>query len=252
MPFDPKEFLADVLKNVPEDKKKAVEEAFNLDPVVRAVDAGFSRQSDYSRNMDSLKEAQAEAERAKGALEAEKARYADWYRDANAEYQRALTAAERYEREYGTLDEFDPASKHKLPDNLLTKEEVAKEFERRDRAAIDFADALTDIKIDYRERFGEKLNTKLLYDHVEKTRLPFTAAYEDFIRPRVTEAEKAKFEEQLKQAKEEGRQEGLSAATLPTSPDPSRPSPLDSLDNPTTQEDRVNAAVAAFRAANPR
>lgn len=257
MSFDPDSFLADVLSNVSEDKRKGIEEALKADPkVLETIGKGYSRQSDYSRQMDELKKeretASEELNKQKGAFEATKARYQEWYEDANREFKAAIDKAARYEQEYGELENFDPASKHKLPENLMTKEDVAREFERRDRAAIDFADALTDVKIDFRDRFNERLDTKALYDHIEKTQLPFKAAYEDFIRPRVTEAENAKLEERIKQAREEGYREGVSKASLPVEPDPNRPRPMDSLGASTTQDDRVAAAAAAWRESQSR
>lgn len=257
MSLDYDAFLADVLKEVPEDQKKNVEEALKMDALRKEIESGYSRQSDYSRKMDEIQKAKADAEaqlnQERGVLKAEKDRYAQWYEGANKDYQSAIEKASAYEREYGKLENADPNSQHRVNPDLITRDEyqrqLAAEFERRDRAAIDFADALTDAKIDHRDRFSESLNTEKLYEHVEKTGLPFRKAYEDFISPRVREAEEAKFEEKLKQAKEEGISEGRSQAHMPVQPDSSTPRAIDSLGQSTNQEDRVAAASQAFREA---
>jgi hypothetical protein len=257
MSLDYDSFLAEVLKEVPDDQKQGVEEALRMDALRKEIESGYSRQSDYSRKMDELKQAQADAEakinQERGVLKAEKDRYAEWYEGANRDYQAAVDRATRYEQEYGKLENADPNSQHRVNPDLLTRDEyqrqLAAEFERRDRAAIDFADALTDAKLDHQSRFEEKLDTDALYAHVEKTGLPFRKAYDDYIQPRVREAEQAKFEEKLKQAKEEGINEGRSQAHMPVQPDSSHPRAIDSLGQSTNQDDRVNAAASAFREA---
>ena len=78
MAFDSKQFLADVLENVPEEKKQVVEEALGMEAVSKELESGYSRQSDYSRKMDELRTArdaaQQELVQQQGAVDAERSR----------------------------------------------------------------------------------------------------------------------------------------------------------------------------------
>ena len=256
MAFDSKQFLADVLQNVPEDKKQVVEEALGMEAVSKELESGYSRQSDYSRKMDELRTArdaaQQELVQQQGAVDAERSRYAEWYEGANKDYTTAVGQLNRYKEEYGDL-EAGEAKVASVPSNALTREEhdkiLAEQFDRHDRQAIQFADILTDLKLEHNQRFSERLDTDKLFDHVQRSGLPIQAAYNDLISDRVQKAQEEKVQEQIKQAREEGVQEGRSQAQLPVQPDASGPHPLSGLDKASTSEDRVGAAAAAWRQA---
>jgi len=259
MAFDAEQFLADVLKNVPEDKKQVVEEALGMEAVSKELESGYSRQSDYSRKMDELRSARDQAQQEivhqQGAVDAERSRYVDWYEGANKDYTAAMEKLNAYKDEYGDLEagEGKEPTVASLPSNALTREEhsqiLAEQFDRHDRQAIQFADILTDLKLEHNQRFTEKLDTAKLFDHVQKSGLPIQAAYQDLISDRVQKAQDEKIQEQIKQAREEGMMEGRSQAQLPVRPDSSSPRPLDGLDKESTSEDRVNAAASAWRQA---
>ena len=259
MAFDTEQFLADVLKNVPEDKKQVVEEALGMEAVSKELGEGYSRQSDYSRKMDELRtardQAQQEIVQQQGVVDAERARYTEWYEGANKDYTTAVDQLNAYKEEYGDLEagEGKEPTVASVPSNALTREEheqiLAEQFDRHDRQAIQFADILTDLKLEHNQRFSEKLDTARLFDHVSKSGLPIQAAYQDLISERVQKAQEEKVQEQIKQAREEGMMEGRSQSQLPVRPDSSGPRPLDGLDKESTSEDRVNAAAAAWRQA---
>ena len=259
MAFDTEQFLADVLKNVPEDKKQVVEEALGMEAVSKELGEGYSRQSDYSRKMDELRtardQAQQEIVQQQGAVDAERARYTEWYEGANKDYTTAVDQLNAYKEEYGDLEagEGKEPTVASVPSNALTRDEheriLAEQFDRHDRQAIQFADILTDLKLEHNQRFSEKLDTARLFDHVSKSGLPIQAAYQDLISERVQKAQEEKVQEQIKQAREEGVMEGRSQSQLPVRPDSSGPRPLDGLDKESTSEDRVNAAASAWRQA---
>ena len=108
MAFDTEQFLADVLKNVPEDKKQVVEEALGMEAVSKELGEGYSRQSDYSRKMDELRtardQAQQEIVQQQGVVDAERARYTEWYEGANKDYTTAVDQLNAYKEEYGDLE----------------------------------------------------------------------------------------------------------------------------------------------------
>ena len=259
MAFDTEQFLADVLKNVPEDKKQVVEEALGMEAVSKELGEGYSRQSDYSRKMDELRtardQAQQEIVQQQGVVDAERARYTEWYEGANKDYTTAVDQLNAYKEEYGDLEagEGKEPTVASVPSNALTRDEheriLAEQFDRHDRQAIQFADILTDLKLEHNQRFSEKLDTARLFDHVGKSGLPIQAAYQDLISERVQKAQEEKVQEQIKQAREEGVMEGRSQSQLPVRPDSSGPRPLDGLDKESTSEDRVNAAASAWRQA---
>jgi hypothetical protein len=251
-------FLADVLNSVPDDRKQGIEEALRDSAVADKLRDATLRQSDYSRKMDELAQARDaaanELNQREGELNARKEQWETWYADANSKYDSQSEVLKRYRAEYGDL-EGEGSVTPTIPDNILTTEayekRLAAELEQRDRRAIKFADVLTDLKIEHRDRFGEKLNTEELLAHVDKHGLNMEYGYKDYISDRVAEAEKAKLDEQLKQAREEGMREGREAALMPVQPDASRPHALNSLDKSSTHDDRVSNASAAWRSEHP-
>lgn len=254
MPFSKDEFLADVLKNVPEGVAKAVKEAFSDETLSANIGEQVMRQSEFSRQMDDMKttreKAEAEVLTQKTSLDTEKARYRTWYEDATTQFSASETELAAYRKEFGELT--DGGTKPTPAATGLTREEhdkiLAEELEKRDRNAMAFADLITDLKFEHRERFSEKLDTTELYAHVEKSGLPLEAAYKDMVAPRIEKAVEAKHAEQLKQAREDGRQDALSSAHLPVSPEPSlvRSTFVEGSGTASTSDERVSAAVAAF------
>lgn len=255
MSEDYEAFLADVISAVPEDQRSTVEATLKNEAVASKVRDSVLRQSDYSRKMDELQAAREgaaqELNRREGELNAQTAKWETWYADANKDYESQREVLKRYRAEYGDLEGDGtmntPANQPAAPTMEEYEKRLAAELEERDRRAIKFADVLTDLKIEHKERFGEKLNTDELLEHVNKNGLNLEYGYKDFVSDRVAEAESAKLEEQIRQAREEGRAEARSEAQMPVQPDASRPHALNSLDKSTNAEDRVAAASAAWR-----
>jgi hypothetical protein len=246
-------FLAEVLATVPAEQKQGVEEALRNESVAKSLSASTLRQSDYSRQMDELAKAKeaagAEINRREGMLEAEKTRYAEWYEGANKDYLNATEKLKRYRSEYGDLD--GDTIMNKPTEDYLTKEQyeerLAQELEQRDRRAIKFADVLTDLKLEHKDKFSERLDTDALFEHIEKNNLNLEVGYKDFISDRVAEVNQAKVDEQIKQAREEGRMEGRSQAALPVQPDTSVAHEIMNADKPATSEERWQSAADAWR-----
>ena len=250
MSFDSQEFLADVLSKIADPaKKRAIEEALNVSEVKEAIGAGYARQSDYSRNMDELKSARESAEaqinQERGALETERTGLVSWYQDASKEFDDTVGKLKRYESEYGDLS-GEEQSMNPSTSSSVTREEYERALNERDQQAIRFTDLLTDLKMEHKDRFSERLDTEALFRHQQETNLPLNVAYKDFVSERVAEADKLKHEEALKQAREEGVNEGRNGRDLPVQPD--NPSPvMQAMDKPTTSEDRVANASSKWR-----
>ena len=128
----------------------------------------------------------------------------------------------------------------------MTKEQLDQELRKRDELAIRFADVLTDLKMEHKDRFKERLDTQSLTQYAMQRGLPIDAAYRELVAPQVEKQREAELEDRIKRAREEGEREALSRHNLPMVADPTRPvHVLDARDTAKTDaRSRVTAAVA--------
>jgi hypothetical protein len=235
------EFLNDLIAAVPEGQRATVEEAMKAEAVNSKLKEGVLARSDYSRSMDALR-----TEREALANEVTEARsridgWSQWYESATRDY------AQMQQRVSELEAGGDPTGPVTLPPNVLTREQVTEELANRDRLAIAFADTLTDLKLDHRERFKEKLNTNELIQFATKRGLPLDAAYREFTADRVKEQQEADMEARLKTAREEGAREYATSHRLPIASTNMEPHVLDNTNKvPQNPRDRIQAAAAAW------
>ena len=239
------EFLAD-LKAV----NPAVEEILKDEKVSAKLRESVLARADYSQSMDTLK-----AEREQFAGEVAEARqkiagWQKWYGDTAQEISATKTELEKYRETYGDLDSKSQTQVANKA-GYLTKEDFQKalgeEIRQRDLASLKFADDLTDIKMDYRDRFHEPLPTPDVYQIAGDRGVDLKTAYGLFISDRVEEQRKAKYDADIAKAKEEGAAEYASKHNLPVVPSISdivHYADLDSSKVPQTARDRIAAAVA--------
>ena len=210
MPFDVKQYLSELAKSagVADDKLQAALEVIGNEKVSKALGDGFLRQEVYSRNMDGLTKKQKEL--------------TDWYQQ-----QVALAASNQkvvdetvaklksYEETYGTLDGTgrQPSVDTSQFIDKKTFEEAQAKLGQQFIAVTKTA---TKCSADYMKRFNEVLDMDELEKFTLNSGLPLAAAYEKFIEPRVSEITNKSFEEKLKLAREEGRQEAMSQKSNPT------------------------------------
>lgn len=233
-------FLADVLANVPSDRRAAVEEALSLESVKAQVEAGVKRQSDYSREMDSLR---ARREEVESTLQEGTERITEWQNWYD-------TASKEYESMKGMVDMRTNEEPVASVQQGLTKDELQAELAARDRMAIAYADLLTDIKMDHRDKFHERLDTSKLVEYALKRGVPLDVAYRESVAPREDELRKADLEQQLKKAREEGAREFAANHRLPIVSGPQEQHPIDLAPTAKTNStDRVAAAVGAWNTA---
>jgi chromosome segregation ATPase len=138
----------------------AIKDIIADEKVSAKLKEGVLARADYSSQMDSLR-----AERETFASEVEQAReriqgWQKWYGDVTTEVSNTQTKLKAYREAYGDLDD---AGQHREAKKYgLSVEEFEKklneENNKRDVAALKFADDLTDIKLDYNQRFKEKLD----------------------------------------------------------------------------------------------
>lgn len=236
-------FLADVLATVPEASRAAVKEALELDGVKTVVKDRVLARSDYSAAMD-----EAAQELSEGRQKITE--WTNWYGTASTEFATTTEALKTYEERFGKLDGSKSAVKPGM-----TKEEVTAALDEmlqpRDAAAIDVADLLTDLKLDYRDQFKEKLDSKALIKFAMDNRLPLNVAYSQFVAPKVEELRKKEFDVAITKAKEDGAREYATSHKMPVMPMGNEASswerPKDLVVGK-SQTDRVAAAVAGFQA----
>jgi len=240
-------FLADLKAINPQ-----IEELVKDEKVSAKLREGVLARSDYSANMDALR-----AEREQFASEVAEARqniqgWQKWYGDATTEMATMQTKLQQYESAYGAIDtaaDRGAAARHLG----ISKDELTQALEERvnrtELAALKFADDLTDIKIDYRDRFKEKLDTAAVYKLAGERGIDLHTAYNLHIAERVEEQRGKDVEERIKQARQEAVAEYASKHNLPVVPSTSdMVHSLDVPDAPKTQRDRLAAAIQSFNA----
>jgi hypothetical protein len=166
-----------------------------------------------------------------------------WYEgvvQTDADRQKAL---DNYKATFGDLDGEKAKVKYLTPEDFRTA--MDREMGQRDANAIKFADVLTDLKIDYRQEFGKKLDTDALLKFAGEKGLPLEAAYDRFTSEDRTAKQTEDFNKRLEEAKKEGAREALSNHKLPYSSGPVEPHVLDiQKDVPKNRVDRIAAAVS--------
>ena len=212
--------------------------------------------ADYSSKMDALA-----AERERFTAEVQTAKqnidgWQSWYQEATTQTANMQTKLQQYEQLYGAID--SSADRKAAAAQLgISKDEVTSLLEsrmdQRDVAALKFADDLTDIKIDFKDRFKEKLNTEAVFKLAGEKGVDLTTAYNYHIADRLEEARNKDIEERIKVAKQEAVTEYASKHNLPVGPSTSdMVHTLDAKDTPHTSRDRIAAAVAAVNAMRQR
>jgi hypothetical protein len=232
-------FLADVLAAVPETSRATVEETFKLDAVRQEMERATLRQSDYSRNMDQLKADREALDQAIADTTTTHEQWSGWYTTASGEYDAMRQRIAELEAEgVDTVTTTTPG---------ITEADLNARLADRDKMAIAFADALTDIKLEHREKFHEKLNAAALIDHAVKRGMTIDIAYRDLMAPRLDELNKADLDKQLQKAREDGAREALTKHRLPMTSGPIEGHPLDLAPKvQTNSSDRVSTAVNSW------
>lgn len=237
-------FLADLKAINPQ-----IEEILKDEKVSAKLKEGVLARADYSRNMDEFREAQtafaAEVQEARQKIQG----WQNWYGETSKQVAGIQGKLKAYQDAYGELDDTDRRRIAKeqgmTPEQFETR--LQDEINRRDIANLKFADDLTDIKIDYKDRFKEKLDTTAVFELAGKRGTDLITAYNDYIADRVREADDQALKARIKQEREDAVKEYASQHNLPivdTRSDVTHT--LDFKDAPKNQHDRVAAALAGL------
>jgi len=238
------EFLAELKAINP-----AIEEIVKDEKVSSKLRESVLARADYSQSMDELK-----AQEEQFKLEVQEARtkiagWQKWYGDTSKQVADIQNELEQYKSEYGELTEGE---KRKVAAEAgFTKAEfelrLNEEINKRDVAALKFVDDLTDLKIEHRSKFNEKLDTAAVYEIAGKQQLPLNLAYKEYIADKEAELRKKDYDTAIAAAKAEGAREALSQHKLPqVSNNPDYVHVLDATDVPKTDRGRVEAALSDF------
>lgn len=242
-----KEYLAELVELKPELKDLLADEK-----VSAKLKDGVLARAEFSSQMDTLKSERADFEKEVAEARTKISGWQKWYGEASQEVAKVQDQLKQYRDTYGELEASD--QKKIAREAGLSVEEYKRmmdeKIRERDLVNLKFADDLTDIKIDYKERFKEKLPTDEIYKIAGEKGMSLTQAYDTFIKDRVAEQDKAKYDEALKRAREEGAAEALAKHNLPVVPSSSDlVHVIDAKDVPASSRDRVAAATSAFNSA---
>lgn len=240
-----KSFLADVLAAIPEDKRAAVQEAIDAEPVQAKLKSGVLARDEFSRQMDEVKSIRQQLDGEVTEARTKIAGWQKWYNENLGERTTLVDKLKKYEEEYGALD-GETRAKYLREDDFRTTLDA--EIRKRESALLKFTDDLTDLKIEHRQKFGEKLNTEDVYKIAGERNIPLDMAYTIYTADKVKERNDKDFSDKLKAAREEGAREALSKHNLPgvSSNHALGVHAMDVTDAPKSPRDRIAAAVAGF------
>ena len=211
---------------------------FESEALAEALGGDVLRHADFSRNSDELR-------KEKDEFEGEKKLQKDWYGGAvttfeankakSAELETSLserdTQLKSYRDTYGDLQGADapgPNGNNGAGDNppfdaskYMTREDHEKALQARDVNTIGVIKGAYRLGMDHYTKFGTPLDMDAVEKIAVEKQLPMNAAYAEHIAPQVAEQQKTEHEKQMKEAKEEGRQEALRDHQVPTDNAPS-------------------------------
>ena len=239
-------FLDQVLAKIPEDRRESVQGVFRDETVAAQLRDAVLARSDYSRTRDEVDREIAEA---RSTIK----EWQDWYAQEVEQSAVRTEQLTQYKELYGDLDETDRTPKARKDDEMakpvIDQDALNQTLAQRDQMAMQFADLLTDLKIDHRDRFGERLDTSSLMEYANKHQVSLKEAYRELVAPKEQAKAEADLAQKIAAAREEGRQAVLSEHKLPVGPPRREPHYMDiGKDAPRDQRTRVGNAVAAFNA----
>lgn len=237
-------FLADLKAINP-----AIEEIIKDDKVSAKLREGVLARAEFSSNMDQL-----EADKKLFGQEVNEARtkiagWQKWYGDTSQQFAGTADELQRYRDAYG---ELDADGKRKVAQQVGMsaadfEKRLGEELQQREVGYLKFTDVLTDIKMEHRDRFKEKLDTNALYKIAGEKNIPIDVAYGVYIADRVEDLNKASMKEELQKAREEGAREALAKHNLPNiSSNSEMVHVIDVKDAPQGSNARVAAAINGF------
>lgn len=245
-------YVAELLAEVPETSRAAVEEALRADGVATKLRGGYLRQSEFSRGMDELANERRAFEREVAQARENIAGWEKWYADTSQGLADTSAKLQAYESTFGPLDGTPrPTGLSREEVQRLTEEQLARRSTDFFNQTMAAADVLTDLKFEHRDRFGKPLNTTELLKFCNERGLPLQAGYKEFVADDLTQLRDKEIQEQIRKARDEGAREALSRHNLPVTSVAREPHPIDLMrettkNGPASSFDRISAAAADF------
>jgi len=179
------EFLREALVLLPAEKRGPIEALLTDADAAAAltrIGEGTFRQSEYDRLANEAGKVKADAA---ALLDAN----TKWFNDQKANLTeldqiRARLNAGEVLAKPGEADPNAPVVK--IPDNLVTREQYAKDIDQLERGAVGFMDDLTDLKLQHYRDFNEVLDTRALLADARIQKLGLKGVYGEVYREKLT------------------------------------------------------------------
>jgi hypothetical protein len=219
MPIDVRQYIEQLAQTagLSDEEKANVLKVVSNEKFSKALGDDVLRQQDYSRNMDGLR--------------ADRQKWEKWYADSlqwRAEEEARLQAlangnanADPYRQVNPALANFDPEAYRK---QLLA--DIQKSNDTRDAQVVSLLKDGIGLGTRHMYEFKEPLDTEALAKIAVEKGLTLAQAYDSMVAPRRAEAQKVKYDADLKAAREEGAREFASTHKIPIDTAPREYHPL--------------------------
>lgn len=247
MEFSVDNYLQELLRDtsIPEDKVKALKETL-ADPKVesRLKDTVLMR-SDYSRNMDKIREEET-------ALQTKLKETEDFYQAQIMADHNNREAFEnlRTENERLKSGSYSFNSDGQVNESYITKKQHQDELTKLQAQSLELMGKTNFLTMRHFKDFGEPLNMEEVFKHAMSKHLPLDSAYDSYTAELRSKRADEKHQEEIRQAREEGARDALSKHNLPIVD--SRPHSIHAIRDMSsesvghTSAERVAAATNAY------
>lgn len=227
--MDAKTYMAELAQSpgLDEDVKAALLKAADNAELAKKVSKDIMAAPDYSRAMDDLTK--------------QKKENVDYYNKLVATESHNQGIIKKYEDAYGALPEDGKKPLVVTGADVITKKEHEESINRIGQQSIQVTKVAMWASSDYMHRFGKVLDPDALEKHALEKGMPLRQAYDDFIKPLVTEQDTKKNAEAIELAKAEAVRDYASKNKLPVD---STKEPTPFLSNVLKSNDANKAATS--------
>lgn len=261
MPFNYEKWFAETIGSgkLSEEDAKGFKEALAGDEVaLKALEDSFTRQSDYSRNMDELKTAQTELAEAQSKVQTEMDQ-ARLYVKRNEDndhnnkdiYDNLVEENAQYRAKLVENDVEMPTKPIVTPETpeekqFVTMEQLKEMADSRDRAYAEYNSTVMELGNKHHKDLGEYLDTRKLIQYAEDNNMNLETAYSSMFKEEYTGLAEKSYQERLAADVAKAKEEMI--AENPASPlldaGPRRVHAIQEADaNLTSPDDRASAAM---------
>jgi hypothetical protein len=204
MALDTKQYLEQLAQSTDladEDKAALLKVAAN-EKFAKVLGDSVLRQEDYSRNMDALK--------------ADRSKWEKFYSDLTVW---KATEEARIAQVLGNNGQPEVVQQVQ-PSDFITPKQFQEEMNRREQVQIALLKDGMRLASQHAVEFKEPLDSDALAKLAVEKNLSLVQAYNEMVSPRRAESQKTQYDNQLKQAREEGARDALAKHRLPVDTQP--------------------------------